>query len=188
MTDVLFWIMEKIIHNGNVDEGIRIYMKNILEVKNRYEFSENRTQRGATGLVKMRCIELEEPVIDKEQRFLRMRIWFEGKEEIPGMHIRFTVHDAEDRVVGTGISEHFSGRKKGQQWIEISFDTGELVSGEYSADIAFVEPKNTYQTRHDCVMRAVAFRIKKQETLYKVTWKTSEWGAVCFPVMEVIKE
>ena len=116
-----------------------------------------------------------------------MKIFFSGECRIDGMHIRFTVHDDEDRIVGTGISERFSGELSEDQCVHAVFDAGGLVSGTYSADIAFVEPRDEYQLRHDYVERAVAFRVRRQETMYRVDWSRKAWGSVVFPALEVRK-
>lgn len=53
----------KIIHDGDVETGISLYMQDILEVKHVYEFTENREQRFSTGQVEIRKIELDVPVM-----------------------------------------------------------------------------------------------------------------------------
>lgn len=177
----------RIVHDGDVDTGIHTYMKNILEVQSVYEFPGMRGKGKVTGNMRISRIEIEEPVLEGENQSLGMKIFFSGECRIDGMHIRFTVHDDEDRIVGTGISERFSGELSEDQCVHAVFDAGGLVSGTYSADIAFVEPRDEYQLRHDYVERAVAFRVRRQETMYRVDWSRKAWGSVVFPALEVRK-
>lgn len=175
----------RIIHDGDVNEGIRLYMQDILEVKNIYEFPEQKVRGGATGIVRIRRIEIEHPVLERKERFFIMRMFLTAEQRIPGLHLRFTVHDAEDTVAGTGISERFASETDGEFILDVTFDTECLVEGEYSADIAVVEPRGDRQTRHTWLERAVAFRIEKRERLYHVGWNGRNWGNVRFPDLAV---
>lgn len=175
----------QIIHDGDTDTGIRMYMKDILEVRRAYDFTEQRKHNTASCEMLITRIEVDEPVLEGEARFLEMRICFNGKRRIRGMHIRFTVHDEEDNIVGTALSEKFTGEEGTGQAVQARFDTSGLASGAYSADIAFVEPYSGYQKRHDYIQRAVAFRIRRQEGPYKVDWLRREWGSAVFPRIQV---
>lgn len=166
----------KIIHDGDVNEGIRLYMQEILEVKNVYEFQERKNRRFFTGVVSIRRIEIDHPVLAGKERLLTMRIFLTAEQSISGLHIRFTVHDAEDMVTGTGISERFSSEAGEEKVLEAAFDTESLVEGEYSADLVVVEPHGERQTRHAWLERAVAFRIEKRERLYHVGWIGKKLG------------
>lgn len=175
----------RIIHDGDVDDGIRIYMQDILEIKNVYEFPETVPYRLSTGNVRIRRIEMPQPVLGGEERFLSMRVFLTAQRRITGLHMRFTVHDAEDAVTGTGISQRFAGETGEEQVICFTFDTAELVEGEYSADIVIVEPQGENQIRHACLERAVAFRIERRDRLYHVGWNGRNWGNVRFPDLTV---
>lgn len=175
----------KIIHDGDVNEGIRLYMQEILEVKNVYEFQERKNRRFFTGVVSIRRIEIDHPVLAGKERLLTMRIFLTAEQSISGLHIRFTVHDAEDMVTGTGISERFSSEAGEEKVLEAAFDTESLVEGEYSADLVVVEPHGERQTRHAWLERAVAFRIEKRERLYHVGWIGKTWGNIRFPDLAI---
>lgn len=175
----------RIIHDGDVNEGIRIYMQDILEVKNVYEFPEQKNRRFATGIVAIRKIEADHPVLEGKERFFTMRVFLTAEQKISGLHMRFTVHDAEDTVAGTGISERFASETGVEFVLTVTFDTESLVEGEYSADLAVVEPHGERQTRHAWQERAVAFRIEKRERLYHVGWNEKNWGNIRFPDLTV---
>lgn len=177
----------RVIHDGSVDEGIRLYMKDVLEVKTLYEFPGQRTHKYDTGIVKVLKIEVENPVLGNEERFLNMKIYFRAQREIRGLHIRFTVHNSEDVVTGTGISRAFRAESGVEQCISLIFDTESLVGGEYSADMVFVEPYGSGQTRHALLQRALAFRIEKRDRLYHVDWSGKYWGDVRFPDLQVME-
>lgn len=176
-----------IIHDGGVEEGIRLYMQDILEVKNVYEFPEDEVRRNATGNIRILKIETENPILGQGENELRICVFYRAQQEMPGLHLRFTVHNSEDAVAGTGISEAFDAESGAVHSVEFAFDTEMLVEGEYSADMAVVEPQGDVQTRHEYIQRAIAFRIERRERLYHVSWAERQWGDVRFPDLKVIK-
>lgn len=175
----------RIIHDGDVEEGIRKYMQDILEVKKVYEFTENREYRLSTGNVTVRKIELDTPVMGEEDLALAMNVSLVAEKALSGLHVRFTVYDSEDCVVGTGISQPFAVSEKEEQSIEFKFSTEMLTEGEYSADIAIVEPMGEKQKRHAFLRRAIAFRIEKRKRIYQITWNQKAWGSVNFSDLKV---
>lgn len=175
----------KIIHDGDVEEGIRLYMQDILEVKKVYEFTENREYRLSTGHVTIHKIELDCPVLGEDDKNLTMGVAYSAGRELSGLHMRFTVYDSEDSVVGTAISKPFAVSCKKNDCLEFVFDTEMLAEGEYSADIAIVEPLGDRQTRHAFIRRALAFRIEKRSRLYQIPWNGKAWGKVYLQNLEV---
>lgn len=175
----------RIIHDGDVDTGISIYMQDILEVKNVYKYEENREQRFSTGNIKIQKICLDNPILGETDKDLSMEVYYSATRALSGIHMRFTVHDAEDLVVGTGISKPFNVLPGENNGIRFVFHTDNLVEGEYSADVALVEPLGERQTRHAYIRRAMAFRIEKRERIYQITWIPKNWGRVEFPNLEV---
>ncbi len=175
----------RIIHDGDVETGISLYMQDILEVKQIYEFTENREQRYSTGNVTIQRIEVDHPVLGEEDTRLTMRFQCMVNKAVKGLHLRFTVYDSEDMVVGTGISKSFDLTEEKETCLEFSFHTDGLTEGEYSADLAFVEPFGGGQTRHEFIRRAMAFRIEKRERIYQISWIPKSWGNVEFQNLEV---
>lgn len=178
----------QIIHDGDVSEGIRLYMKDILEVKKVYEFPDQGEWRYSTGNIQIHRIELDNPILGSGDRFLGIRVDFSADREIQGLHLRFTVHNGEDAVAGTGVSQMFGAEAGKEQSVQFVFDTGMLMKGEYCSDIVFVEPHGERQTRHVFLERAIAFRIEHRERLYHIRWNGKKWGSVRFPDLEVHKE
>lgn len=175
----------RIIHDGDVDTGIGIYMQDILEVKHVYEYEENREQRYSTGNIKIEKICLDEPVLGEADKDLSMEVYYKGVQAMSGIHMRFTVHDGEDLVVGTGISQPFDITPGENNMVKFVFHTDALVEGEYSADVALVEPLGERQTRHAYIRRALAFRIEKREHIYQMSWVPKNWGRIEFQNLEV---
>ena len=175
----------RVIHDGGVEEGISLYMKDILEVKNVYEFPEEEARRNVTGAVRILRVEVENPVLGQEDKELQFRIFYSAQGVRPGLHLRFTVHNSEDAVAGTGVSEAFRAEDEGVHSAGFSFDTEMLVEGEYSVDLAVVEPRGEVQTRHEYIQRAMAFRIERRDRLYRVNWVPRQWGDVRFPDLRV---
>lgn len=177
----------EIIHDGDVEEGIRLYMKDILTVKKVYEFTENKERRYTNGNITIQKLELDKPVQGSEDQTLKITMYARSQNAAKGLHMRLTVYDSQDRVVGTAVSKAFQTEEGMCRPLEFTFPTEMLTEGEYSADIALVEPLGDRQIRHAFVRRALAFRIETRERIYQMPWFENVWGAVCFGDMEVRK-
>lgn len=175
----------RIIHDGDVETGISLYMQDILEVKNVYEFTENKDRRFTTGNITIQKIELDHPVMGENDTELGISVTFRSEREFSGLHMRFTVYNAENTVVGTSISQVFKVLKKEKQTIKFMFSTDMLSEGDYSADVAFVEPLGGKQIRHAFIKHALAFRIDKKERMYKISWAFKAWGSVELPTLRI---
>lgn len=176
----------RIIHDGDVETGISLYMQDILEVKHVYEFAENKGRRFTTGTVAIRRILLDQPVLGEKDTELRMKVCFMSERQLTGLHMRFTIYDSEDQVIGTAVSQPFQAAEHEEQTIEFLFHTEMLAEGEYSADVVFVEPFGERQTRHAFVRRALAFRIEKRARMYEMTWHPKLWGRIQLRDLEVM--
>lgn len=175
----------KIIHDGDVEKGIQLYMKDILEVKNVYEFSENTESMLTTGNVNIRKIELKSPVLGSQDKYLNIKIWFESKKKLSGLHMRFTVYDSNNVVVGTSVSEKFDIQYQKYESLEFIFNTEMLIEGDYSAEIAFVEPFGIGQTRHAYLKNALAFKVEKKDRIYQMAWIPELWGKIEMPNIKI---
>lgn len=170
----------QIIHDGDVAEGIRLYMKEILAVKQVYTFTEEEALRQSKGPICIYRIESPQPVLDGKERFLRFLVRFHGDAVFENLHMRYTVYDNQDQVVGSSISESFTCKAEKEQRVDFAFDTWLLQPGEYSADIAFIVPRGDRQIRYAYLERAMAFRIEKKERLIQMNWNERLWGNVRF--------
>ena len=170
----------QIIHDGDVAEGIRLYMKEILEVKQVYTFTEEEALRQSKGPIYIYRIESPQPVLDGKERYLRFSIRFHGETVLENLHMRYTIYDNQDQVVGSSISENFTCKVEKEQRVDFAFDTWLLQPGEYSADIAFIVPRGDRQIRYAYLERAMAFRIEKKERLIQMNWNERLWGNVRF--------
>lgn len=173
-----------IVHDGDVEDGIRIYMKNILEVREFYEFSDHSPNRKSTGSVRLKRIHMHTPVLGGEEGKLVFTACFSCLSDLPPLHIRFTVHDEEDAVVGTSISHPFRLQKGEEQQVEFVFDADQLIEGLYSVDLVVIEPQGDNQWRHEYLERAIAFRVDQRARIFRMGWNSRQWGKVRFPEME----
>lgn len=175
----------RIIHDGDVETGIRIYMQDILEVKQLYEYADRREKRLSTGQVVLHCARIPHPVLGEGEYVLSMELDLTAQIPLSGLHLRFTVYDGEDQVVGTGISRSFALEAGSERTLQFAFSAETLTEGEYSADLAVVEPFGDRQTRHAYIKRGLAFRIEKKDRIYQIPWVSQVWGRVQFPDLTV---
>lgn len=174
----------RVIHDGDVETGISLYMQDILEVKQLYEYPEHQERKFTTGSTVIRQIYLKQPVLGEQDQELIMEVNFQSVRNLSGVHLRFTVHDGDDMVVGTGMSHAFDLSEGQMETVRFTFYTDGLVEGEYSADLAVVEPLGEKQTRHAYIRRAMAFRIEKRQRIYQISWIPRNWGRIEFQNME----
>lgn len=174
----------RIIHDGDVETGISLYMQDILEVKQLYEYPEQQEKKFTTGSTVIRKIQMEQPVLGELDRELVMEVCFQSVRDLSGVHLRFSVHDGDDMVVGTGLSHAFDLSEGQMETVRFTFYTDGLVEGEYSADLAVVEPLGEKQTRHAYIRRAMAFRIEKRQRIYQISWIPRNWGRIEFQNLE----
>ena len=174
-----------IIHDEDVDTGISLYMQDILTVKQVYEFEENKDRRYTNGNITIKKLELDKPVQGSSDKAIKIVMYAHAEHTTEGLHMRMTVYDSQDRVVGTAVSKAFRAEEGVCRPLEFTFSTEVLTEGEYSTDLAVVEPLGDRQIRHGFVRRAMAFRIEARERIYQMPWLGNAWGAVCFGDMEV---
>lgn len=168
----------RVVHDGDVEEGIARYDAQRLTVQETYDFT-NLPRKGTAHLVRM-----EGAQVHREGRWLTLCLALNCREARSGLHVRLTVSDARGTAVATAVSRPFAARE-GKQQISLTLDTDPLVSGTYSGDLAVVEPVGEVQQRHDHLAHAIAFSLEKEELPYRVTWPQRAWGSVRLPLMDV---
>lgn len=168
----------RVVHDGDVEEGIARYDAQRLTVQETYDFA-NLPRKGTAQLVRM-----EGAQVHREGRWLTLGLALNCREARSGLHVRLTVSDARGTAVATAVSRPFAAREGAQQ-ISLTLDTDPLVSGTYSGDLAVVEPVGEVQQRHDYLAHAIAFSLEKEELPYRVTWPQRTWGSVRLPLMDV---
>lgn len=169
----------RVVHDGDVEEGIARYASQRLAVQECYDFTAV-PRKGTAQLVRM-----ERAQVKQDGRWLTLRLALNCREARSGLHVRLTVSDAQGAAVATAVSQPFSTSQVGEQHISLTLDTDALVSGTYSGDLAVVEPVGDRQQRHDFLGHAIAFTLEKEELPYRVQWPQRVWGSVRLPIMDV---
>lgn len=172
----------RLIFQGSTEKAIETYMKNILDIRPVYEFEKRQNINFATGKLQVTQIIMETPRLEKGDRYLRMKIRYEEKEDLPDLIIRLTFHDEQDRIAGTALSEEISGKNQ-EGFLQITADTEVLVSGKYSVDIAFMSPQGGRFLKHEYIQRAAAFQIQRQEPDSRAGWNKEIWGNIVLPAI-----
>ena len=172
----------RLIFQGSTEKAVETYMKNILDIRPVYEFEKRQNINFATGKLQVTQIIMETPRLEKGDRYLRMKIRYEEKEDLPDLTIRLTFHDEQDRIAGTALSEEISGKNQ-EGFLRITADTEVLVSGIYSVDIAFMSPQGDRFLKHEYIQRAAAFQIQRQEPDSRAGWNKEIWGNIVLPAV-----
>lgn len=169
----------RVVHDGDVEEGIAKYSTQRQVVQEQYDF----TQIPRKGTSQM--VQLQRARITQQGDLLTLHMSLCSKERLKGLHMRMTILNFWGVSVGTSISQPFSTTGQDGQQISLTLDTSMLSSGTFSADLAVVEPVGGSQRRHDFLEHAVAFILEKEELPYRINWPQRAWGSVCLPALRV---
>ena len=173
----------RIIFDGDVAEGIGVYMEHALAeggIDINLETSPRSGHVGELG-VRMERLLLEDralPVYEPGEP-LRMRLWVRSDEAYAGLRARLTLRTQSDAGLGTSWSEPFDLPGEGLHAFELSMDTMALRSGVLYASIGVYRIDELgRQLALDHVSRA--FRIEIEGV---PTWNVNAHGYVALPAM-----
>ena len=184
-------VLEKgrLIFDGEPEEAIAKYFGEVVRMKLHYTYEDKIDLRRTTGKLQFKTLDIEKSNTVAAAEGLCFKIGFDVNAKIEDLHIRLTVYNREGQAVGTSISKSlgaFRGETYGQAILK--FDTGMLAKGEYTAELAAVEPLGEgIQKRHDWQKHAFAFEIAEDAfRQYRINWSPKAWGNTVYPDLEVL--
>ena len=176
-----------IIFDGNVEDGIGIYMginsPNIL-----YEYKQESHQSWKDDFFTIKNLAVSNKTLSKYKigEYIEGKIGVETQKEFENIKIRFEIHDTNGVPVGTSFSNSVSVNK-GQHCFDFCLKTGSLMPGRYFVDIVvycFNDRGN--QRGIDGVYPGFIFDItEEKENLSDLNWNTRYWGHVRFQDIEI---
>ena len=177
----------QVVFDGDVDEAINIYSNDFnLTAKKEYDFTEGKRIEGITneyqllkGCLEKSNLALKEP--------LKFTLDINAQKSSKDFLLRYVIFNSTGNTIGTAYSKLFN-LNEGKNSINFTFSTKHLVPGKYMVDLILCQYENKVQTRHDIVVRAMAFDIEETEIYYNMKWRPNGWGNIKFDDLNVSEE
>jgi lipopolysaccharide transport system ATP-binding protein len=177
----------QVVFDGDVDEAINVYSNDFnLSAKKEYDFTQGKRIDGITNEYKLLkgCLEKSDINLKENLKFtLDINAYKNDKDFL----LRYVVFNSTGNTIGTAYSKLFA-LKEGHNSIKFIFDTKNLVPGKYMIDLVLCQYKDNSQTRHDIVVRAMAFNIEESEVYYNMKWVSNGWGNIKFDDLEISED
>ncbi len=179
----------KKIFDGDVEEGIAIYMNNADDKWEPFiDLADKARPDNIVGGARMDSIELlcDAGCAVTEGEKLTMRLRLHADKPLDDVRFRMIVRYSDDTPVGLARSESLGSLAEGEGCeADIVFDTSYLAKGSYYLSIALYQTDDVGNTLAlDHVSRAVKIDVKGREE-NDIVWSHRWWGSVDFPTMSV---
>ena len=181
----------KIIFDGDTEQAIAVYLGSVVQMKQHYTYNEKSDLRKTSGKLRFCALDFKGNPAFAAAEGLTVCIHYQVKEKIEDLHIRLTIHNQEQQVIGTSVSESLGELKKdSQKQVYLRLDTKMLAKGVYTAELAAVEPLGQgRQIRDAWLEHAFAFEITEDAfSQYRLNWPVKQWGYTVYPDLEVLDD
>ena len=181
----------RIIFDGDVNEGIAVYMEQSIDASHTDFDLSNKFQKYLSPYPKAKMINAK--LINKEyavynyQEPIIFELLIHGRMAAEQLSLRFEIRAADGSSVGTSFAFDCFSLKEGEtKPFTVSFDSRRLIPGKYSIVLGLFE-KNEFgsYTDIDVIERAMSFEIKDDSNSLGIQWLTQYWGNVKFEDLEV---
>lgn len=170
-----------IIYDGNVNDSIDIYKKNII---NKNDVLNEKRMFDITNECLFNKLNIKDNNIKEEENLL-INIEIISKIIKHNCCIRLVLYNDNNFAIGMSYT-HMFDLEIGENKLVLEFSTKKLSFGNYYFDIILLEIDNNYQKRHDILLNKLPFSIIDQKPKYNVGWNKS-WGNVYFGETRIIK-
>lgn len=176
----------KVIFDGDVDEGIKIYMDNNTEVSNYKNFDKQKRQGHIVQKAHMISSEIKgnEDCLFNSTEKLNFTLNWKAYDDLTDLRLRAEILYSDNTPAGTCFSTPFINAIKGEEYeSEFTFDINGLAPGRYSTIFVLYE-LNEYGAYNDVdrVEKALNFEVVIDEKEFEnISWTHRWWGHVMFP-------
>ncbi len=178
----------KLIFDGDVEEGIAIYMNSSLTDTNVVTLHDKTHATNVVGGLWMENIEF----LDCESATvtvgdpLKFRISFRADKAFEDVRMRITVKSRDDVAVGLSVSDVIGTyEEKTRGSATVAFDTSLLAEGTYYLNLSLCQVDDNNNTIViDHIVRACSFTVNNKPD-DRSFWSQLWWGSVKFPKMSV---
>lgn len=176
----------KLIYDGNVDDGIKIYMDNNLEMKTFVDLKEQERQayvnRNAT-MISSQILDKADCLFNKNEKIRFLLKWIAHKP-LTDIRLRIEILYADNTPAGTTFSKPLTREKENELFSDVfKLDIRSLAPGKYIA-IFVLYQLNEFGTFLDIdrVSHALNFEVVQTSSNDEsIAWTHRWWGHVRFP-------
>lgn len=181
----------QIIFDGDVNEGIAVYMEQSIDTSQVVFDLSNKYQKYLSPFPKAKMIEAR--LINKEyavfdyQEPINFELLICARTSVDRLSLRFEIRAADGSSVGTSFAfDRFSVEEGELKLFIVSFNSQGLIAGKYSVVLGLFE-KNEYgsYTDIDVIERALSFEVKDDDGKVEIQWLKQYWGCIKFDDLHV---
>lgn len=179
----------KVIFDGDVEEAIKIYSEESLnmEMKRTFEQPEVYPPHQLFAIKSIEALDAENLILSPGHK-LKLRITYNGLGECKDEAFIVSHKYAGANITGTHISKHFDLTKGDDQSLILEIDTTTMSVGRYYFDISAGQVSSERFILHDSIQNAFAFQITESDRQQGLRWLNGKWGYNVLEPMTVTKE
>ena len=180
----------QVIFDGDVDEGVNIYMNNNMKINSFIDFTNQKRQPHVNKNARM----LSSKIINNEEcKFksgdeLIFDLKWNSYKEIDYVRLRAEVLYSDNTPAGASFSFPIKNIKKNEEYLDrFKLDISQLAPGKYTV-IFVLYQVNKFGTYSDIdrVEHGLNFEIVEDDNNEKIEWTHRWWGHVILPKLEKI--
>ncbi|WP_195515208.1 ABC transporter ATP-binding protein [Paraclostridium bifermentans] len=180
----------QVVFDGDVDEGVKIYMNNNMEINSFIDFTNQKRQPHVNKNAKM----ISSKIINNEEcKFksgdeLIFDLKWNSYKEIDYVRLRAEVLYSDNTPAGASFSFPIKSIKKNKEYLDrFKLDISQLAPGKYTV-IFVLYQVNKFGTYSDIdrVEHGLNFEIIEDDNNEKIEWTHRWWGHVVLPKLEKI--
>lgn len=179
----------KVIFDGNVDDGIKVYMENGMDSVVKRNYREYKRPAWLTSqdirIEEIEFLEKDNNIFVDNENIIMKIIW-KNNANIKDLCLRWEINGQDGTPIGTSLIESFyCGRVGDKGQIILKYNFPELMPGSYTSYVTFYY-KDQYGGNMDidCV-RGLLFD-KKFVLNNNINWSAKRWGNVKFNSPELV--
>lgn len=178
----------RIIYDGNVDDGIKIYMQNTKKMEKFNDLSKINRTDGVGNKIIVNSVEIlnKENNIFSNKDVLMLKLMLKSYKDLKSLRIRITILYADKTPVGSmNTNEIINIAKDENKEVILKNDIQNLAPGKYLAKIVLYQANNMGAFENlDVVNEAFSFEIKDSKD-NKLNWQHRWWGHTKFPEIKI---
>ena len=182
----------KIIYDGDVENGISLYMGNKSANQIYYTYDHYERERVADQKIQissLKLLHLKEPVIYNSE--VQVKIDYHSDEDYHGAAFRCIIFSKDNEPVGMSCTLPCLEIRQGMNSVVLQLHLPGLANGDYSARIVFYEVDEFgNDVVHEVIQGAFSFTIVNHNIDNNTTkvWKSNYWGHFNFPDIDIVSD
>lgn len=181
----------KVVFDGDVEDGIAVYMGNEKTLRSQYYFDKERILEYNSDwnvhFFSATVLDKQVAVFDDNEP-IQFALKCDSKKELQNIFIRFVIYSFDGQAVAMATTRKKMILKQGENTILLRFDHSTLAPGDYWINlIAYSTCGNKLEQLHDVIEKAITFKITTEKGANSLEWKHKFWGYSMLPEIEVLQ-